>query len=183
MTTTIPTIPTFVAGSTPTAAQLNQLGTAISFWANRPSVHAYVSAAQSGANVTNDLVAFDGELLDYSDPMHSPTTANSQLKAVATGRYEISGQITWAANATGVRTASVRLNSAASYSNGTLLYQGSNDANAVAGGITSIAIPPFIRDLVAGDYVEFFGYQNSGAALAYTAGTGLTYGTMKLIGT
>ena len=45
---------------------------------------------------------------------------------------------------------------------------------------TSVPISPIIVPMAAGDYVEIFGFQNSGGNLATTPGQGLTFLSVTL---
>lgn len=164
---TIPVVPTFTAGQKLTAAQLNAVGDAINFWATPPQVYAYQTATTNFATSgTYALVAFDTELYD-TDTMHDNTTNPSRIIAQTAGKYLYSGQITFATNATGVRQLSIRKNSGGVIGGGTQV--GSMTLPAVSGSATTVLFEPFMIPMSVGDYIEIFGNQTSGGALASIA--------------
>ncbi|HEY1179930.1 MAG TPA: hypothetical protein VGF17_27555 [Phytomonospora sp.] len=164
---TIPTIPSFVAGAVLTAAQLNQINAVSDFWAAPPRCHAEHTTIVSLPNATYTLIPLQSETFDVVQVgdagMHDLVVNNSRIYARTAGKYRISGQLVFAANATGVRIATVRLNAAGLIGGGTGLL--STNQNALSSGTTAVPLPPDTFTLAAGDYVEMFGYQNSGAAL------------------
>ena len=113
-------------------------------------------------------------------PMHDNATNNTRIVCRTGGKYEITGQVQIGSNATGVRTAQIRLNSAGNAGSGTLLAI--NQQGAVSGGATSVGIIPVEAVLSAGDYIEMFGTQTSGVNLTTVVGAGLTFMRMKLTG-
>lgn len=181
---TIPTGPTFVAGQKLTAAQLNSMNDVSAFWALTPRCYAYSNTAQSIPNTTGTVVALDAEVYDIvqsgDTASHDLVTNNSRIVVRTTGKYEITGQIQFASNATGIRTAQVRLNAAGAVGSGTLL--GTNQQSPLTGASTSVGLTPVEVALTAGDYVEMFATQTSGGALNTVSGQGTTFLRIKLTG-
>ena len=180
----IPTMPTFVDGEIPTAAKLNQIKTCQDFWANTPKCSLYQSAAQSVAvSGTTQVLNFDSEVYDIvqaGDTESHSATFLSRLFIRTTGRYDIVAQYQAATNATGSRACSVRANAGGNPANGTLIVQ--NQQGAVTGVSTSVLTQRLSVPLVAGDYLELFANQTSGAALNTVPGVGVTYLEAKLVG-
>lgn len=87
--------------------------------------------------------------------MHDTAVNNTRITALAGGMYRIGGQVTWAANATGIRGLSV-------YLNGTT-FMAVQALTATATVIHLNLMTEFILNV--GDYVELQGYQDSGGNL------------------
>lgn len=180
---TIPTFPTFTAGEIPTAAKLTSIKTAGDFWGLTPRAGVHSNTGQSIANNVYVLfTAWDGEAFDVvqsgDTEMHSTTTNPERVYIRTAGRYQISGQVTFEPNATGIRGLQVRLNSAGNVASGTTMYV--TNQGTLSTGRTSVPIAPIIRPFVAGDYLEVFVTQNSGGALLTTTGAGFTFFQVKL---
>lgn len=174
----VPPTPNFAAGEFPAAAKMNQLQTALNFLMNPPRAVAFASAAQSNTtNAVFQTIALDGETLD-TDGLHDLVTSNSRMTIQTPGKYIMNGQITFANNVTGRRAARFIVNNTGA---GNL---GQTEAATVAasGGTTTVVIPPIEVALVAGDFVEMQGFQNSGGTLAYAVGTLLTFFRVQWIG-
>jgi hypothetical protein len=183
---TIPTPPTFTAGAVLTAAGLNTLRDVANFWALTPRAYVYRSAATSMANFTTtwSIITFEAEVYDIvqsgDTPMHDNATTPERTFIRTSGKYEISGAIEYAANATGIRSIMIRKNSAGSDTGGTLIAT-STQGNAGASGPTSVPLPVVEEAFTAGDYLEVFGRQNSGGSLALGVGNhGVTFLRVKL---
>jgi hypothetical protein len=133
------------------------------FLLNPPHAYAYRTSLVSVAHATWTRVDLVSELYDWSvAAMHSTSTFQSRVIAPETGLYQVTAGIRWEANVTGVRIIEVQKNSAGVY----------NIANRVAvrQQITTWSAPAFQglsqdEPMNAGDYVELFGEQESGAAL------------------
>lgn len=93
---------------------------------------------------------------------------NTRIVVSEPGAYGFLGHLTWNSNATGVRQVWASKNTAGA---GNTEFRGLSEVSAVNGDSTSLDFA-FAWKLVAGDYVEIFGYQNSGGNLALS--TGLT---------
>lgn len=178
----VPTIATYPAGAMFTSAYANSIKAAYDFILSTPRCSVYQSAPQSIPNTTSTAVAFDLEVYDVvqsgDSPSHDNTTNNTRVYIRTTGKYEISGQVYFASNATGSRTADIRLNAAGSGAGGTRLVL--NQQAPLSGAGTAVGCIPVEASLVAGDYVEIFGQQTSGGALNTAGGLGLTFLRLKL---
>ena len=111
---------------------------------------------QSISNNTHTSVTFTAEFID-TDGFHSNITNTSRITIPSgkDGIYRVFGQVTYNADGTGNRRASIA-------KNGTRFRQTINVASATA---SSFATAEGIFSLVAGDYVEVQAFQNSGGAL------------------
>lgn len=182
---TIPTFPTLVDGQIVTATDFAAIKAVSDFWALTPRCYAYQNTGQSLSNSTSTAITLDAEVYDVvqsgDSPSHDTATNNTRLVCRTTGKYEITGQVQFASNATGTRQAQIRLNAAGSGAGGTLLAAATQSP--LTGISTSVSVLPIEAQLAAGDYIEIFGVQSSGAALNTTAGfLGLTFLRMKLTG-
>ena len=88
----------------------------------------------------------------------------TRYTAAVPGAYEFTGAISYAANATGYRSTTWYLNGAAQNSSSIIVP-------AVTGEATVVNARPTVFKLNAGDYVELFGYQNSGTSITTDATT------------
>lgn len=180
-----PAFPTYAAGEIPSASKLNQMKTWADFIDAPPQVFAYQSSASNLTNNAYTLVPFDAELFDIvqavdaATPMHDVATLNSRLVFRTAGKYEISGQLTVTANTTGARNVNVRMNAAGSNVGGTSLYTGTTAP--VTGTVTAVPIPQLVLPFGIGDYVELFGFQNSGGTLATINGQNNTFLRVKRV--
>jgi len=119
------------------------------------SCRVYNSAVQSCANEAWTTLAFDSEAWD-TDTIHDLVTNNSRLTCKTAGKYIITAFAAFAANATGQRFFTIKLN-------GTIyLTQACFQAAAAQRTACTIAT---LYSLAVNDYVEFLIYQNSGGAL------------------
>ena len=181
---TIPTITTFTAGAVLTAAQLNNMKAVSDFWALTPRCYAYQTAAQTLTTAVAAAIVLETEVYDIvqsgDSPSHDLVTNNSRVHVRTTGKYEVSGQVYYATNATGTRSAEIRLNAAGAIGGGTRLSL--NQQTAVSGVGTPATAPPIEAALSAGDYVEIFGTQTSGGNLNTAGGSGLTFLRIRLTG-
>jgi len=118
---------------------------------------ATISHATSGANQT---LTFNSERYDDAD-YHSTVSNTSRLTVPQPGRYLVGGCVAFAANATGVRALTLRVNNTSSFA--------IQNTIALTGGNATILQVEAVYELAAGDYVELLAYQDSGAALNLTA--------------
>ncbi|TQM62940.1 hypothetical protein [Humibacillus xanthopallidus] len=183
---TDPVASTFSAGEkVGVAAKLNLLVATVNFANNPPQCYAYQTATQTLTSSVWGLVPLAGELFDVvqsgDSPMHDITTNNSRIYFRTAGKYEVTGQGYFVANATGTRLAQIRLNSGGSDTGGTQV----NVSQQSAGGGAAIAVPmpsPVIS-VSAGDYVEMFLFQNSGSNLATsTPGQAVNFMRVRFVG-
>lgn len=180
---TIPTPPTFTTSTVLSAADLNAVGDAITFWADPPRCNVYRAATLSVSSSSWTVIPWTAEDLDKvqsgDSPMHDLSTNPERVYIRTAGRYQIDGQVTWASDSSSTRRHYVRLNSGGSSSGGTLLLSSYQDP--LSGIDTSVPLPPVEHQLAAGDYIEVFGYQATGGAINIQAGYGVTYLRVRLV--
>lgn len=159
-----------MASELETAAILNPaIRDVLDFLLDPPSCYAYRGTNQSFTTATWAPLQMANELYDaYATPAHDTSTNNTRLVAAETGLYAITGHLTWAADASGVRFADIRKNAAGVQSGGTELEQIS--IAAAAAGISTRMVVYVEAQLTAGDYVELFGQQSSGGTLSAIGG-------------
>lgn len=122
----------------------------------QPAVRVFRSANQSIATATLTALAFDQTRYD-TDNVHDTVTNNSRFTCKTAGKYAITGNVSFAANATGFRRALIRLN-------GTTNIAAANQLSVTA----SLEAYLNVRcdyDLAVNDYVELVVEQTSGGAL------------------
>jgi hypothetical protein len=171
---TIPTPPDFTAGQVLTAAELDSISEVLNFWASPPRVQVYdTTALTHTTSSTWYLNTWDSELYD-TDTMHSTVTNTSRITIQTAGVYEICGQAGFSDDPTGTRGINIRLNAAGSQSGGTSLVQTNHPATPDSSSC-HVATPVILWELDAGDYLEMFSVQRSGASLAGTAGAHVTF--------
>ena len=126
----------------------------------------YKSANQSISNATFTAVTFDSELKD-TDNFHSTSSNTSRITIPAGkgGLYLITGQASFASNATGLRNAEIRKNGSSYF-----IFWVAPATN----GDWSVGSVSNIIELAATDYIEMFVYQTSGGSLNINGGS--TYG-------
>ena len=110
------------------------------------------------SNSTWTAVSFAGTDVYDTDAFHNPSTNNSRMTIPSSkdGYYYIYGQLSWVANATGLRRIAI-------YKNGSLVYV--SELNSGSGGAYAGITISAVLNLVATDYVELFVWQNSGGNL------------------
>lgn len=177
---TVPVLPTFTAGQVVTAAQLTALNTAISFLMAPPSAYAYRAAALSVGTSAWALIAYDNELLD-TDTMVDIVGNPSRITIKTPGRFRIEGFANWAFNATGNRELMVRKNAAGSSVGGTQIQLAAVATAVTVSGTTQLISTEIT--FAANDYIEMFGWQNSGGALNIIGGQNQTYLQLRWMGT
>lgn len=123
------------------------------------------SGSQSLTNATFTKIQLTNKLEDLTASFDNVT--NYRYVIPTSGRFKISGSVAFAANATGSRIASYRVNG------GSDIYLNVTIA-APATGESLLPISSETVSLKAGDYIEFFAYQQSGGALTLTTNTRVT---------
>lgn len=180
---TVPTIATFSPGVL-TAAYLNTIKAFSDFMLSPPQCEAFHSTLVSLTNNTFILIPLQSENFDNvqsgDTPMHDNATNNSRIVARTAGKLEITGQLGITSNATGIRSVDVRLNAAGSPVGGTSLV--SPQVPALNGFTTTVPLPPKAVQMAAGDYIEIFGFQNSGGAINSATGSNTSFLRLKWIG-
>lgn len=123
-----------------------------------PMARVYNSTAFSVANTTFTAITFNSERYDIG-ACHSTSSNTSRLTVPSGGGgvYIIGGCASFAANATGIRQLSIRVN-------GTTDIWAVSDTSVTASGAANLALTTDYR-LAAGDYVELVAYQSSGGNL------------------
>jgi hypothetical protein len=143
---------------------------AISFLLNPPRCSLYKSADGSLADNTWGVIGFDTELYDpYTPAAHSGTS--SRLTAAETGLYTIFAKIRFGGITSGAMDLDVRKNAAGVQTGGTRLQVVTVGATTVGDEYPNVT---FDDQLNAGDYIEIFGRQASGATKAVVSGVGNT---------
>jgi hypothetical protein len=162
--------------------QVLTVASGVPSWATPASGIASLSGAglnnnttQSLSNGTNTAISFQAESFD-TDAYHSTSTNISRITVPAgkAGYYLINGCIMYASNSSGQRQVNV-------YKNGGNVA--ARTVIASSGGVTQINIS-FVLSLAVADYVELYGYQDSGGALNVVNDTPgqVTYFSAVLIG-
>lgn len=123
------------------------------------------NTTQSIADATNVAVAFNSERYDTAT-IHDTAVNNTRLTAPAAGIYQINAHVEFAASATGVRAASLRLN-------GATLIAGQLIPAPAAGTAFITLTTQYL--LAATDYVEVIVNQSSGGPLNLSGAA--NYGT------
>jgi len=118
---------------------------------------AYYSTSQSIANLTQQALLCDTNLIDTSS-IHSTTVNTSRFTVPAgyAGKWSIAAQAQWVPGSVGARQLSV-------FKNG-VQQQGAS----VVGGVTSNQSEYVEQTLqcAVGDYLEIYAFQNSGAPVS-----------------
>lgn len=155
---TLPVFRTWVAGEIVTAAFMNtNIRDAGNFFLSWPVAELRQTVAQSIANL-GATITFDVEDID-TDNGHSTVTNTSRYTPQTAGRFQFSGGSVWAANATG-RKGNWWMRNAG-------LVNGSSAVVASTATLT-LAVPARTMTMAANgstDFMELFGYQESGGAL------------------
>jgi hypothetical protein len=120
---------------------------------------AYLSAVQSIPNGSWTKINLDAK--NY-DGLGEFDTVNHRFTAQSAGYYAVSAVVSFAANATGIRSLMI-------YKNGSYNTSG-QQTNAVSGNWTRLSLSDIVY-LAAGDYLELYAYQTSGTALDTDAGS------------
>lgn len=134
----------------------------LTFLLNKPAANVRQTSAQTLTNATPTALTFQAEDFD-DDPTggsgHSTVSNTSRYTANYPGWYMCAGGICFATNASGRRGTRWAVNGTAI--NGTEAF-----GPAYSAATTSMPSRTLLIFLNAGDYVELFGYQESGGNLA-----------------
>lgn len=122
-----------------------------------------IDGTQSISNNTPTAVTFPREAHDTHD-FHSTSSNTSRLVAPLTGSYLVGGRVRWADNGTGIRGIGV-VNSGTTY---TAAHDWLQIAGAVSSGYPMVQAGSRVEEIAAGEYVELYVVQTSGAALNVT---------------
>lgn len=148
-----------LAGSRLLAEDLLAWSDAINFLLDPPGAQLRQTVAQSASSGAFTAVTFTAE--DYDNRSgHSTSVNTSRYTCQVAGRYQVSGKVTWAANATGQR-------GSAWHVNGSLINASQISVPAVnASAAYSYAAATMTVLLAAGDYVELHAFQDTGGSLS-----------------
>lgn len=133
------------------------------------ATRARLNSAQSIATATTLKVNLNLAVLDTINAFNS---AQNRVDIKSSGIYDLSGSVEFLANATGMRAAYI-------YRNGSEIYKIVLGANSASGHVTTVPIPQFSIELVAGDYLELYAHQTSGGALGLNTNAGTTLNVLK----
>lgn len=159
----VPIPRTFTTGETETAAFYNAMRDALNFLLNPPVCNATQATAQTLATATWTALTLDATVED-SYGGHSNSTNNSRYTAQVAGWYMAFAAACFSSNATGWR--GIRLEK-----NGAVFAGAATEVGTNPSGVCTIASPSAIVFLNAGDYLEAYGFQNSGGNLATSVNT------------
>lgn len=137
----------------------------LDFLLSPPRARCYQTAVTSMPNGTATAILFDTEE-DDTDSMHSIATNTSRIVCNAAGLYQVIATLGFAASATGYRRVDLRKNGGAT----PFATVSVAAAPSLSSAIQVVAKVP----LAVGDYIEMYGTQNSGGALASVAGSDWT---------
>jgi hypothetical protein len=165
----LPSYRTWVAGEVVTAAYFNtNIRDAGNFWLSRPLAILRQASGQSISNNTWTAITLDTEDLNR-DSGHSLVTNPSRYTSQTTGYYLCSGAVAHGFNATaGARGAEFATNGAAVNYTASLVPQ----VTTTWGSWVPISAA-FLYLTATTQYVEIWGFQNSGGAVTTTAGSNL----------
>ena len=162
---TIPTVPSFVTGETPSIAKLNQLASCVSFIYTIPAFGQLTGSGQSLTNNTATALTWSVTTdRDTGWAAGHPTRYTAQTP----GYYQLDALAAWASNATGNRQAYFQVTTGANNPGGAGLttafgaVAGLTDGTGNPTRFTLAALCPYLYLL---DYLEVYAYQNSGGAL------------------
>ena len=164
---------TFVAGTIPTAANLNTLSMP-------PDCQAYVSGTVNVATFSSayTLVPLASESYDYSTAMHDNSTNNSRVYARGSGKYEGQAVATFVgSNTTGYRHLLVYKNNAGDTSLATGVQIASLPLAPIAN--TQSVLLSFETFLTDGYYLEMYVRQSSGGSQTLATGAANTSLTLR----
>jgi hypothetical protein len=132
-----------------------------------PRVHAYDATGNACLDTTSKLILWDSEGYD-NDNMHSTSSNTSRITFTTAGLYDVDIQMMFASAAyTGNTAMDVRMNAGGASGGGTrLINRFFNDT----GTATAVPALRLIRAFSAGDYIEVFVLQTSGATRTNTTG-------------
>lgn len=165
---TVPSSHTFIDAVATSSEQNTYVRDPITFILKPPMAELRQPVAQTIATGTPTALTFTASDVDtdYAGGTgHSNSVNTSRYTANYAGWYQVSGGITWQANATGVRTAEWRVNGSAVL--GTLV-----ELQTVTGGL-ACGVPARTKlvYLNVSDYVELWVQQTSGGNLGTSGGT------------
>jgi hypothetical protein len=143
---------------------------------NNPRTKVYQSGAFNLLN--NAFTIFNMDATNWTEEYdqvngHDFVTNNSRIPIARDGIYAIEAAVSFGANAAGIRGCYVVLNGV------TIQTKLTNTSNGVFGDTVNVSLH---KECVAGNYIEFGYYQNSGGLLACITGIGNTFLSVVRIG-
>ena len=148
---------TYNVGDVLTASDMNTYQRDnISYLYNVPTCRVYNDANIAIPDDTATALTFNTERWD-TDGIHNTSTNTGRLTCVTAGVYHIYACVSFAANATGARSCTIRLN-------GSTTIAVSSGGNAGAADLVRIILSTEYK-LTVTDYLEVTAYQNSSGAL------------------
>ena len=142
--------------------QLQQNGVALPALSVAPTFSAYTTTAQSIPNSTFTKIQLNLENFDTNSNFDS--TTNYRFTPTVAGYYQINGNIALGGAASGYCQISI-------YKNGSAYQSGSGIPNNTSvGGMMQISSVVYLNGST--DYVELWGWQNSGGSLSLSNSTG-----------
>ena len=133
------------------------------------------SAVQAVANATDTAITWNTEDYD-TNAFHDPTTNTDRITIPAGkgGYYLIEARVSFAANATGIRSVTVK-------KNGTTVVVGA-DLNNQGSSASAVLIQSRVISAAVADYFHLNAYQTSGGSLNTDNTAGYTFFTMTYLG-
>ena len=133
------------------------------------------SAVQAVANATDTAITWNTEDYDTS-AFHDNSTNTDRITIPAgkAGYYLIEARVSFAANATGIRSVTVKKNGSTAVSGADLNNQGSS--------ASAVLIQSRVIYAAVADYFHLNAYQTSGGSLNTDNGAGYTFFTMTYLG-
>lgn len=175
---TVPSFRTWTAGEIVAASYMNSnIRDAGNFFLATPVFEGRQTVSQNASSSTDTAITFDTEDID-NDGGHSTSSNTSRFTAQTAGRYQVSGGVGWNGNATGRREAIIAVNGTRN--------NGSEAGVAVGGNANSVYVPSRTKTIFlnVNDYVEIFGWQDSGGTLGtWVTTSGQSSMSVRWIGT
>ncbi|MGW0805942.1 hypothetical protein [Nonomuraea sp. NPDC002799] len=157
---TVPVPRTWTVAELLTAAKMNtDVRDGLNFLLSPPLAILRKNASQAATNSAHTIVTWEVEDIDR-DGGHSTVTNTSRYTSQTAGYYQLSGEITFAANGSGWRDIMFQKNGTTS------TRQSRNGTPAIPSGTADSALNlTGTMFLGVGDYAEILAYQTSGGAL------------------
>lgn len=164
---TIPTVPSFVTGETPSIAKLNQLAACVSFACVLP---AYCALSGSQTLTSGSVAALTWTTGTDRDGGHSNSVNPTRYTAQTAGYYSMSCSVTFAGNTSGGRLAYFQVTTGSGNPGGagitTLFGDKASPPPSSAGRLARLDLGITTPYMYAGDYVEVYAEQTSGSSLS-----------------
>lgn len=158
-------------GTAITAAKLNNVESGIFDAHYQAAARVTHNTTQNVTNVTETALAFNTERFDTesnaASTIHDTASNNSRLTCRTAGKYQITANIQWDSNNTGVRQLSIRLNGT------TFIARVGQASTGTALGWTNQSVST-LYDLAVNDYVEATVWQDSGGTRTIDFGSNWT---------